>query len=394
MTIPVKLNDLYILKGITPVSQPSNTWLAGLKSISNMFAQSHFDAIMQSLGVNWNTYSRSSILSVIPASSLPQEYGGSFFMMDHASWYQQLKHSSNFSNSVLEFINQDEKRILELYGLSDSGLDVVPTTSMKRTFPRRTTSLGFTASREATAPMLGLLAGSELSHDSLVAPKLEEESVPAAQNPRVIVNLDTSTIHSNDSFTSNDDDRSVLPLNTNDLSDTGDLNDIMSLMDQAILMQQQQQQHEAVKQQPKQLQQPVVSITESPQIIDSQTPSTPPGPPPPPPPPPPPIPSATKKAVPSAVFESISSAPQHKQDIKIVRFKSAVRVHRYEVPPRETWAADVWWTEEDDIGVLEDWEEELYNGGPAKAVEVSGTAVGVAEKDEGATADDSITAAA
>ncbi|KAJ3068533.1 hypothetical protein HDU98_008310, partial [Podochytrium sp. JEL0797] len=34
--------------------------------------------------------------------------------------------------------------------------------------------------------------------------------------------------------------------------------------------------------------------------------------------------------------------------------------HRYEVPPRKEWERDVWWMDDEVIGVLEDWEEELY----------------------------------
>ncbi|TPX75452.1 hypothetical protein CcCBS67573_g03270 [Chytriomyces confervae] len=74
----------------------------------------------------------------------------------------------------------------------------------------------------------------------------------------------------------------------------------------------------------------------------------------PPPPPPPPVPSTSDTP---ALAPAVSSL---KPGEKILRFKQAVQVHRYDVPPREEWASDVWWTDEDDIGVLEDWEEEKY----------------------------------
>ncbi|KAJ3107933.1 hypothetical protein HK100_003507 [Physocladia obscura] len=82
--------------------------------------------------------------------------------------------------------------------------------------------------------------------------------------------------------------------------------------------------------------------------------------PPPPPPLPPPLPPA-----PLPVETNIIDTHMSNQKIKAVRFKNAVQVHRYVVPPRSEWAADVWWTDADEIGVLEDWEEALYNGGSA-----------------------------
>ncbi|KAJ3015560.1 UNVERIFIED_CONTAM: hypothetical protein HDU68_012679 [Siphonaria sp. JEL0065] len=428
MTMPINLKNLYILKDAIPpesslsfassTSAIANKWFS---TISALVSQSRFDSIMHSLGVHSCLVSREDLLDFVGAESLPMEYGGSFEFEFHAEWYQQVKSSQFFSSRVIELIELDELRLLDFYGLNTPTTPITPT--KQSIVPRRTTSLRFvpptqrqqqiqvqqqlpvyqptdTLSDASDSIQMSSMESIELHEHELdrsenqILPTSTPNSTSKLSHPQQqqqrgkfklqrLVNTDTASTSSSSSSSTNVNNGStashsdnnllpstfattpetlaIVPLNNNDLSDTGDLagdgegdssidlNDLMNIMDQAILVQQQQAQ-----QQPK----PRVQVTESPQTIDLPSPSSsdqtaPPAPPPPPPPP-------QTKVSPSAVYQTSTTKP----DVKIVRFKSAVRVHRYEVPPRETWAADVWWTDDDEIGVLEEWEEDLYNGGP------------------------------
>ncbi|KAJ3287950.1 hypothetical protein HDU79_005316 [Rhizoclosmatium sp. JEL0117] len=422
MTMPVSLNNLYILKLSTPDSEapqqkPSTTtWVSRFTALSSLvsksLARSHFLSIMDSWNIQCTTFnSMDSLASVIDVSCLPMDYSateGALQESDYDEWYQHLK-TSMFSSTMIQFINNQELDVLEYYGLlSDEEEGKEDGVNLEhRVHEDGAREVGV---REVGVREVGVheeRAGSfsnEKEVDDCDAGDLK--TTTSTFNPYNVdpqIQMFAVDSHEDSSMT---DSRSVVALNTNDLADTLDLNDLMNIMDQAVLMKQTQiERQQSIHMTASPLDdsttdsslnstQPhlqVQHVMESVSMIDSPleysgsgstissvkkntlqrldsivktdspleySPSISIGGTPPPPPPPPPSLAAT----PSRQHNPVGVEPTIQPGTKILRFKSAVRVHRYEVPPRAEWEKDVWWQDEDGIGELEDWEVELYAG--------------------------------
>ncbi|KAJ3234829.1 hypothetical protein HDU81_001099 [Chytriomyces hyalinus] len=392
MTIPsLRVNHLYILRSSSASS--ASTWKHLSFNIGAIF--SHFGAIMESFGVSYqNFYDHTALSSEVfkmagsdghvqKLSVLPVQFGGGV-EYDFLGWYQRIK-KYKFSSRTRGQIEAQEQAVLDYYNVTmedlavagqentrqdintdvengrgenvddydlyddalEIGMQECQASILKKShaFPARKSSIQHSILSEeneskeghnsefvghaADPPIkmvsmeaLELLDGQGVergrkNYDSKVvvlAPSTHNDSAAAPE----------STIEPSGGSKYGDDDAAMLL-------------DLMSLMDKAVVN--------------------VKSLDTS---GSRNAPPSPPPPPPPsklPPPPSPPAPPALSTLDTSVVTPGVSSL---KPGQKIVRFKQAVQVHRYEVPPREEWGKDVWWTDEDEIGILEDWEEEAY----------------------------------
>ncbi|KAJ3402340.1 hypothetical protein CcCBS67573_g00226 [Chytriomyces confervae] len=374
MTIPrLRINHLYILRSSS--ASTSSTWKHLSFNIGAIF--SHFGAIMESFGVSYhNFYDHTALYSeafkvtgnnghVQELHVLPVQFGGPV-EYDFLGWYQEIK-THKFSLKTRGQIEAQEQSVLDFYNVSMEDLavagqgktgqdditdvkqglgeylDVYDTyddalesdlhenqASIKETshaFPARKSSIQHSILSEEREFKEGHIEVITHTADPPIK-MVSMEALESLDGPKHNVSASTpeSRAESLNESKYRDEDAVMLL-------------DLMSLMDKAVVNAKS------------------LDTSES----RNAPPSPPPPPPPPsilpPPPPPPPAPPALSKLETSVATPGVSSL---KPGQKIVRFKQAVQVHRYEVPPREEWGKDVWWTDEDEIGILEDWEEEAY----------------------------------
>ncbi|KAI8835950.1 hypothetical protein BJ741DRAFT_606382 [Chytriomyces cf. hyalinus JEL632] len=378
MTIPrLRINHLYILRSSS--ASTSSTWKHLSFNIGAIF--SHFGAIMESFGVSYhNFYDHAALYSeafkvtgnsghVQELPVLPVQFGGPI-EYNFLGWYQEIK-NHKFSLKTRGQIEAQEQSVLDFYnvtmeelaaaGQRKTGQDVI--TDVKQgvgecldeydTYDNALES-DLHESQASIQEISHIFPArkSSIQHSTLSEERESKEGhvefiAPAAEPPIKMVSmealesLDGQTVPSKHNSSASTPESKAEPLNKSKYGDedAAMLFDLMSFMDKAVVNAKS------------------LGTSESRNV----PPSPPPPPPPPsklpPPPPLPPAPPALSKLETSVVTPGVSSL---KPGQKIVRFKQAVQVHRYEVPPREEWGKDVWWTDEDEIGILEDWEEEAY----------------------------------
>ncbi|KAI8609362.1 hypothetical protein BC830DRAFT_1150980 [Chytriomyces sp. MP71] len=377
-TCPVRINHLYIVRGSSSV--PSTAWFRLGSGIGGLL--SHFGSIMKAFGVvHRNFFHERNLSDVVDVDwVLPVQFGGKV-EYDFLEWYQELK-KNKFSSRIREQIEAQEQAVLDLYGLTLSDLALPPAPSDDGlnsdpeyppldgdaeydededayqegedeeeyivqghyAFPARKSSI-----KVVPSPLQTSAETEDVLAQAADPPRLPEihmvsmealEGPAAAATAEVPMSPDGSVSLEEAPTEGGASEQESPAVGTGRV---GELKDLFSLMDAAVV--------EAVERKA------AVAVTadlEEGEVKSVVAVPVPPPPPAPVPPPPPPMGAVAGAA--GVVMQNSALKPGQ----KILRFKQAVQVHRYDVPPRQEWAHDVWWTDDDEIGILDPEEEELY----------------------------------